>query len=233
MKQFCYLFFLASLLNLTLAQAQEKARSFVEVFGGIAGVSGNFSKNDYSNPASGFARTGANLGIQGAWFPGKHFGIGATIVQADYKVHTQSLAEGYLEDFDVDEATVSSKHYQLRSLLVGPYYSFTCHKFTLDLRALVGISNTTLPALNVGLEDESSFTQNKATATSFAYQLGAGLRYAIFSHLGLALRGDYASTKPDFSVSYTNLNNSSGRTISMYHEKINGFNGTIGIFYQF
>ncbi|MDQ1086607.1 outer membrane beta-barrel protein [Siphonobacter sp. SORGH_AS_1065] len=217
----------------TLTFAQTNPRSFVEVFGGWSGISGNFSQSNYANPRSGFARSGSVGGIQGAWFWGKHFGLGLSISQADYGVRTQPLAEGYREDFDVDQAIVTSKHYRLHSFLAGPYYSFAFNKFTLDLRGLAGFSTATLPLLRVALEDESVFTQNKSTATSFAYQLGAGVRWAFLPHFGLSLRADYASTKPDFSVSYTNINNTSGRMISSYHEKISGVNGTLGLSYQF
>ncbi|WP_080054244.1 outer membrane beta-barrel protein [Spirosoma aerolatum] len=224
---------LIGLISLAQAQAQNKPNAFVEVFGGINTVSGNFSQADYSNASSGFAKAGYVLGVQGAFFFGGNLGLGVTLSQSDYGVNTMALADGYREDFDVDEATVASKHYKFNNLLVGPYYSFAFGRVTLDLRGLVGISAATLPALRVALEDQSTFTQNKATATGFAYQVGAGLRVPIVKNLGLSLRADYANTKPKFVVAYDNINNSSGRTITGYNQPVSNINGTLGIFYQF
>ena len=97
----------------------------------------------------------------------------------------------------------------------------------------MGVAAGTLPTLRVALEDQSEFTQNRATATGFAYQVGAGLRYAFGKHVGASLRADYASTRPNFAVSYTNVNNDSGRAIDRYHETVSGINATFGVFYQF
>lgn len=220
-------------MGLLAAQAQNKPNAFIEVFGGSTSPSGQFSKADYHDLTSGFAKSSYVLGVSGAVFFGGNLGLGVTLSQADYGVNTSALANGYLGDFAVDEATATSKHYKFNNLLVGPYYSFAFGKLTLDLRGLVGVSAATLPALRVALEDQSEFTQNKATATGFAYQVGAGLRLALFKNLGISIRGDYGSTKPKFVVSYDNVNNSSGRTITGYNQSVNSLNGTVGIFYQF
>lgn len=225
------IFFL--LVGIITAQAQHKPNAFIEVFGGISAPAGNFNKADYTNSASGFAKSGYVAGVSGAVFFGGNLGLGVTLSQTDYGVNTSALANGYLGNFAVDEATAYSKHYKFNNLLVGPYYSLAFGKLTLDLRGLVGVSAATLPALRVALEDQSEFTQNKATATGFAYQVGAGLRYTLVKQLGVSLRADYTATKPKFVVSYTNVNNSSGRTISGYNETVSSLNGTVGIFYQF
>lgn len=222
--------FLLTALN--TAQAQNKPNAFIEVFGGINSPSGNFTRADYSNLSSGFAKSGYLAGVSGAVFFGGNLGVGVTLSQADYGVNTFALADGYREDFGVDEATAYSKHYKFNNLLAGPYYSLAFGKLTLDLRALGGISAATLPALRVALEDQSEFTQNKATATGFAWQAGVGLRYAFLTHFGLSLRADYSSTNPAFVVSYTNINNDSGRTISGYNQPVSSLNGTVGIFYK-
>lgn len=220
-------------VGLSQVRAQNKPNAFLEVFGGLNTVSGNFSQTDYSNSASGFAKAGYVLGAQGAFFFGGNLGLGVSLSQADYGVNTLALANGYREDFDVDEATVASKHYKFNNLLIGPYYSFAFGRLTLDFRGLVGISAATLPALRVALEDQSTFTQNKATSTGFAYQVGVGLRVPIVKNVGLSLRVDYANTKPKFVVSYDNVNNDSGRAITSYNQPVSSLNGTLGLFYQF
>lgn len=216
----------------TVVQAQNKPNAFIEVFGGLTNPSGQFAKSDYNDLTSGFAKSSYVLGASGAVFFGGNLGLGVTLSQADYGVNTSAIAQGYVGDYAVDEATAYSKHYKFNNLLVGPYYSLAFGKLTLDLRGLVGVSAVTLPALRVVLEDQSTFTQNKATATGFAYQVGAGLRLAVFKHLGVSVRGDYGSTKPKLVVTYDNVNNSSGRTITGYNQSINSLNSTVGIFYQ-
>lgn len=221
------------LASISLVQAQNKPNAFVEVFGGVNTAAGNFANSSYENASSGFAKSGYLLGVQGAFFFGGNLGLGLTLSQADYGVNTFALADGYRNDFAVDEATATSKHYKFNNLLVGPYYSISLGRLTLDFRGMVGLSAATLPALRVALEDQSTFTQNSSSATSFAYQAGVGLRIPLVTNLGVSLRADYFSTKPKFAVTYSDINNSSGRTIDSYNQVVQSLNGTLGIFYQF
>lgn len=221
------------LAGLHTVQAQTNPRSFVEVVGGLSSPLGNFNKIDYRNPASGFAKSGSTGGISGALFFGGHLGLGITLGQASYGVSTFALADGYRQDFAVDEATVSSKHYTVNTLLAGLYYALPFGRFTLDLRGLAGVSAATLPALRVALEDESGFTQQKATATAFAWQVGVGLRARLIKQVGLSLRADYGRTNPDFAVAYAGVNNASGRVISAYNQPIASVSATLGVVYQF
>lgn len=214
-------------------QAQTKPTAFLELVGGINTVSGSFGSNTYSNAQSGFAKAGAVFGLQGAVFLSKHWGVGATLSQADYGVNTFALADGYREDFDVDEATAVSKHYTFTNALVGPYYTIGLGKLQLDIRGLIGVSAATLPALRVMLEDQSTFTQNKATATALAYQLGIGLRIPVVKRLGVSVRADYFGTQPTFEVSYNNLNTNAGRQINRLQPSVQSLNATAGICYQF
>ena len=220
------------LMGITGVRAQTKPNTFLEVFGGVNTTMGNFASSNYSDLRSGFAKSGYLVGVQGAFFFGGNLGLGVSLSQADYGVNTFALANGYRADFDVDEATAVSKHYKFNNLLIGPYYSIPLGRLTLDLRGLVGLSAATLPALRVALEDQSTFTQNQSSATAFAYQVGAGLRLPIVHHLGVSARVDYFSTQPKFFVTYSNINNSSGRTIDGYNQVVQSLNGTLGIFYQ-
>src|ERR1700740_3481889 len=55
----------------------EKAKSFIGITGGYANAMGNFTKSDYDDEKSGYSNSsGYNLGIDGAYFFQKNFGIG-------------------------------------------------------------------------------------------------------------------------------------------------------------
>ena len=109
------------------------------------------------------------------------------------------------------------------------------------MRVLGGISRTLTPDIYgtvINQPDEtdpisiSTFVQTSGVANAFGFQTGLGLRYNIFEHLILSLRGDYFYSKPDLSFDNINRSNS-GRILTSYNQPISGFNATFGIGYQF
>lgn len=232
---------LTMLLSISVLSSQAQQRrlpSYVGITGGISAPSGNFAKDDYDNDRSGFAGTGAMAGITGVYYFKSNFGIGGIATYNDYGFKgAQSLADGYKEAFDVDSSTVdiNGSNHSL-NILVGPYYGIPLNsKLSLDVHVLGGVVNATLAGNTVYLEDveNATFSQKKATATSFGLQAGAALRYSVTSHLGLMLGADYFTSKPDFKVENENRPLNAGRIITSYHEAISGINGSLSVVYQF
>ncbi|WP_344981376.1 outer membrane beta-barrel protein [Compostibacter hankyongensis] len=222
----------------SFAQDKKPVKSYIGITGGVSAPSGNFVKGDYDNDKSGFAGTGAAIGLTGVYYFKSGFGIGGLATYNGYGFKgAQQLADGYKEAFDVDSSTVKvdgSNH--TLNILVGPYYAFPLgKKLSLDLRVLGGLVNASLAGNKVYLEDntDATFGQKKSTASAFGFQAGAGLRYAIAPHLALLLNVDYFSSKPDFKVSNENRPVNAGRLITRYHESISGINGNLGVAYQF
>jgi hypothetical protein len=235
MKKILSGLFIITLFALSV-HAQDK--SFIGVTGGLSVPGGNYSKGDYSNDKSGFAKTGFNIGITGAWyFKKSHWGIGGILSYTHYGFkNAQSIADGYKEAFDVDSTTAYIKgSNQTVNILIGPYYNIAFGKFNLDLRVLGGVVNATLPGNEIYLEEgiDNHLTQKKATATAFGWQGGASLRYAITSHIGVLAGLDYFYSKPDFTVENENRPVNAGRKISAYNEPISGIQANVGVVYTF
>jgi len=218
-------------------QAQEAAANrytklYIGITGGISAPQGNFTKTDYSDPASGFAKTGGNIGLTGTYFFTKNWGINALVSYHGYGFHgAQNLADGYKEDFAVDSTTlnVNGSNHSI-NFLIGPYYSLpVAKKLFVDFRLLGGLSAANLAGNTVQLEDQeaATFSQDKATATAFAWQAGAALRYNTSKHFGVLLNVDYFSSKPNFSIENTNRANEAGRKITSYNQPIQGLNVNI------
>jgi hypothetical protein len=223
---------------ISLAALHSNAQTFIGISGGLSVPGGNYSKADYYNDKSGFAKTGFNIGITGAWFFKKsHWGIGglASLTHFGFK-NAKGLAEGYKDGFDLDSTTIYIKgSNQAINVLVGPYYDISFGKFNLDLRALGGMVHATLPGNEVYLEDGigNQLIQKKATATTFGWDGGASLRYAICSHIGILLSVDYFYSKPDFKIDNENRPVNAGRKVAEYKEPISGLQTNLGVVYTF
>lgn len=234
-RKFSIALFLIGFVSSFASMAQD-SRLSLGINGGLSMPSGNFTKTDYSNPASGFAGAGYNLGINGWWKAGKHWGINALVSYHAYSIQgLQNLADGYHNDFAVDSSTISStgNNYSI-NVLAGPYYSLPLAKrLSLDGRILAGMTNAHLAGYNVYLEDntDASFGQKTASATSFATQAGLALRYQLTKQWALALNGDYFYSRPDFTISNTNRANNAGRLISSYNEPITAMNINLTLAY--
>jgi hypothetical protein len=224
------------------AQTKEAAPSpdrhafILSLNGGTAIPTGSFSKGDYADETSGYAKTGGHFNITGTYFLNKHFGIGALIGYSrfGYK-NAQSLSDGYKEDSGTDSTTLYTKgNNHAWSFLAGPYYRIDAgKKLTISLRALGGYTNTHLAGFTIFYEDytDNAMTQREASGGAFAWQAGLGLAYHITPRISIQINGDYFMSKPDISISYDNFVVNSGRRLSSYNESIAGINVTAGVSY--
>lgn len=208
----------------------------VSVNGGIASPMGNFSKSDYSNEKSGFAKTGGNFNITGTWFLTKHFGIGALVGYSKFGYKgSQSLSDGYKEDSGTDSTTLylkGSNHSW--SFLAGPYYRIDASKkITVTARVLAGYTQTQLAGFQIFYEDylDNAMSQREASGGAFGLQAGLGVQYHLSKKLSVQVNGDYFTSKPDIAIHYDNFVVNSGRRLSRYNESISGIHATAGIAY--
>ena len=232
------------LFVLTYTQAQNKAKSFISLSGGVSAPTGDFAKTDVGtfnnwNNTSGFAKTGYSMGLDGAYFFWKRLGIGGTITYTDHGTLNSNdagkLASSYQQAFDVDQDSVStSGRYRALNVMVGPYLSFPYKKFTIDFRALAGIvKSISTPQINSTLTDASKnypFSQLSSTAMAFAWQAGAGLRYALTDTWGVSLKADYFYS-PGVKISNENRNNNAGRLVTK--QQMSWVTISAGIAYSF
>jgi len=225
------------LLTTFVAVLTASAQHFtVSLNGGAAIPTGNFSKGDYANEASGFAKTGGHFNITGTYFINKHFGIGALAGYTRFGFKgAQSLSDGYKEDSGTDSTTLYTKgSNHAWTFLVGPYYKIDAgKKLIVTLRALGGYTRTHLAGFQVFYEDytDNAMSQREASGGAFGWQAGLGLAYRITPKLSVQLNGDYFMSKPDINIRYDDFIVNSGRRLSSYNESIGGITATIGVAY--
>jgi opacity protein-like surface antigen len=226
--------------------AQQKGQSFIGINGGISFPLDNWGKsatvvsiNGTVTDPDGYANTGGFGALDGAYFFSKHFGIGGLLSYGTYSLkNVAALSQGYQESFDVDTTRTTPTNYTQFNFLPGIYFnSAIAKKLSFTARALAGISSATTPKITVSIEDGGVFdpplVQESASKSAFAFDLGAGLSYALKKCLALNLNADYFYTKPDFTIDNTARNNNAGREITEYNQPLDAVNISLGIAYLF
>jgi opacity protein-like surface antigen len=228
---------------------QEKGTSFIGLSGGASFPMGNWGKASTAtsltslegtvNDISGYASTGGFGALDGAWFFSEHFAVGGMFKYGTYNLHgMDSLSYGYEKSFDVDTTRLTHTNYTMWSIMPGLYYNLPlAKKISLTARALVGVSHTSTPQITVTIEDGGVFDppaiQYSSSQTSFAFDVGAGLRYVITKCLAIDLKGDYFYTKPDFTINNSPRNTNAGREVTKYNQPLTSINASLGIAYVF
>lgn len=206
----------------------------LSVNGGVASPMGNYSKADYADEKSGFAKTGYHINISGTYKITKSFGITALAGYSQFgHKGLLSLAEGYKEDSGTDSTTLNSQgSNRAISILVGPSYSIQAgKKVSISARVLGGYTSTSLSGFQVFYEDytDNAMSQQKATAGAFGFQGGLGIAYKIDKRISILANADYFMSKPTFDITYNNFVVNSGRRLSAYSQSLSGINATLGI----
>lgn len=249
MKSIKILLLIVAFSPVIICRGQEKGNSFIGLSGGVSFPTGNWGKASTATSltslegtvgdVSGYANTGGFFAIDGAWFFSKHFAIGGMFKYGSYNLHgMDSLSYGYEQSFDVDTTRLTHTDYKLWSIMPGLYYQLQiAKKLSLTGRGLIGISNASTPQITVTIEDGGVFdppvVQYSSSKTSFAFDVGAGLRYVITKCLAIDLKGDYFYTNPDFTIDNSSRVNNAGREITEYHQPLTSFNASLGIAYLF
>ena len=205
---------------------------------GVAVPGGNFSKANYADPASGYAKSGLHLNLSGSHYFNKNWGAGLMIGYSQYGTRgAQSLADGYKEDSGTDSTTLYSiGHTNSLSVLVGPYFRIPAGKsFSVNLRAMIGYVNTHLAGFKIFYEDylDNFMTQDKSSGGGLGLQFGVDANYKITKMIFIKAGVDYFYSKPRLDISYQNFIVNSGRKLASYDEALPGVNATLGLGFAF
>ena len=222
----------------TVTPQSANKKNEIAINAGIGSPAGNFSKGDYADYRSGFAKTGVHFNLSAVHYFNKSWGVNLLIGGTEFgRTGSVSLADGYKEDSGTDSTTLytqgNNKNF---SVLAGPVFKIPAGKnLTLNIRALIGYSNTHLQGFKVYYEDglDNALTQREASGGAFALQAGAGIRYNIIKSIAILANVDYFTSKPKINIGYDNYVVNAARKLTIYHESVSGVNATLGIGFIF
>jgi len=231
------LLLLSAGLTLPLAGLAQSSpnKSYFGINAGASFATGNFRATDAGNSASGFAKTGFTVALDGAhFFHGGIVGLAGQVAFSDngrlLANDLAKLGDAYTEAFDVDATTLRARgRYRRLTALVGPTLLFGGDKLKVEVRGLAGINQMLgTPELTVQLEDDptNNFTQKSSRSLTFGYSAGLGLHYALGERLGLVARTDFMGSSP-VTIKNDNRNNTTGRFIEK--QPVTSFNTTLGL----
>jgi len=182
-----------------------KKPSFLEMRLGFAvATSGDLTKKS----SDVHAERGFNLGLEGAWFFHKNFGIGGEFAFTSFPVNDDHLV---LPDPDIP--TVSDGHYTqpmgIRYLHLGPFFSFPLpynwfitgkinagSSLGADGNVQLQINETYQPLFET---KEIPYLRYKPEAT-FSWSAGLGIQKRIARNLGIKAYASYFDSDHDFDI---------------------------------
>jgi hypothetical protein len=198
--------------------------------GGYSLLLGNLRGIDFGNLKSGYASfEGYNLGVEGAYWLSKRFGIGAMFSNSSFYAAQDGLANmavGYQQNMLADSAKVQAlTKYNFYNLFVGPSFAFPLKnkKFVVDVRAFGGLTFVSTPDFDIVVIRSGvpyTFGQTRSMGFSYGFQGGAGIRYNFSNHVGVKLNTDFYYTDPNIKIANSNFPIDAGRQLSKYQQSV-------------
>jgi membrane-associated phospholipid phosphatase len=179
--------------------------SFLEMkFGAASILDGDLTDKHHGL----YAKTGFNMGLEGAWFFHKNIGIGGEFAFSSFPMNSDGLDLG-----DPDADSVSSGLYTqpmgVRYLHIGPFFSFPLQKnwfITAKITAGRSVGAKGDVMLQIKEELQEDFGLNELPVVqykpegAFSWSVGAGLQKRISRNLGIKAYLNYFNSKHDFDV---------------------------------
>jgi hypothetical protein len=200
MKKYLLLSFFI-LLNLVLS-AQQKP-SFVGLSAGASIPVGKFHGTELDD--GGFAITGFNISLEGAWFFKSWLGAGAYAGLDLHPVDITSLGDAKMQaDPFIYSVYIRSDPYRTVSLYGGLYFHYPLvQRLSLTAKALGGIVYAETPyqlyKVDYGLVGIQWAEVTAAGDYEASFLAGAGLRYDLKNCIGFVLNSEFTYNTMDFS----------------------------------
>jgi opacity protein-like surface antigen len=227
-------------LLLFVFQVFSQDKGYIAVSLGPSIPLSDFASKDIDKESAGFAKTGAIFDISFGYKIGKNFGVAALLRGQANKTDAQAMADemGNKLSFQVD-TKVESKSWSIGAFMLGGYATVPLEKkLSLESRIMFGIITATYPNVTFTFSDAEESVLVKrtgSTATSFAYQIGAGIRYDVGKRLCLLANFDYLGSNPEFKdVETTAETSTSFERISKdtFSQSFGTFNIGVGVGYR-
>lgn len=217
--------------------AQDKG--YIGLSFGAAAPIGDYGSKDTYKEEAGLAKTGTNLDLSFGYRFGKYYGIAATAKVFRNAFDTDVVLDE-LEHSLADEIVsvkVKADPWKASTLLIGGYGSFPISKsFRFETRALVGLVRVTSPERRMDVTFFDNFliqpvywaAEESANATTFAYLLGAGIKWDVLRRICLLANLEYFSSKPEF-VRVKSHNSHGDRDYFTFSNKVAVVNANFGV----
>ena len=164
----------------------------------------------------GYARMGAAIKFDAAYFPSSYLGIGGSFSFGTNPALRDSLMQdmidyvinnsGSIADIpDYAEITYGSGFWNNISLFIGPHFSARpTQRLYFDLKALAGLSIIKPPdqELIIVYDNTQILSRISNSKMAFGYTVGAGIRYKLNSDLALKIAVDYFQSKAKFNYEF-------------------------------
>ena len=198
---------------------------------------GDLSSKDYDNASAGWANTGGIFDISFAYKLGKgNFGITALLRGQANPYDAQAYANELANQLSGVVWTVDTKAWGIGGLLVGGFGSVPISpKTNFESRAMIGFLTAVSPEITVtaiGTGGAAWARQSSATATSFAYMIGAGFSLDLGNNMFLLSNLDYLGSKPEFRDVET-ISSDGTRLVDTWSQGMGAINLSVGIGFGF
>lgn len=208
------------------AKKEEKVhKGFIGISAGPAFPAGNFSRSDWDNENSGFAKTGYNF--NGLDFGIKFvpsFGLVFSFKGANIPMDVQTIANNYAQEYG-GEFEVKSTRWNYGGIYVGPIVSVPTKFVEVDFRFQTGLMLAFTPELEI-TRGQEFVKQNASVGPSLSIVLGGGVRVHLSKRISFITGVEYFKARPVFTVEYSDNNSITTETV---YQDITMINTTFGI----
>jgi hypothetical protein len=198
---------------LTFSIIAQQKPSFISLQAGSSFPAGKFHAVEL--PDGGFAKTGACISLEGAWFFKPWLGAGASAAIQFHPVDVSTLGyEKVISDPFLDDLYIRSDPYRSYALYAGLFFQFPLvQRLSVTAKALGGAIFAQTPYQLYKAEyyiiGEDWYEITSAGDFEGSFLAGAGLRYDLNNCIGFSLQSDFSYNLMDFNF---NLSNGSVRT---------------------
>lgn len=200
MKKIVLSLFLAFLWM--ISSSQEKP-SFISLNTGASIPVGGFHKTEL--PDGGFAETGINVALEGAWFFKPWLGVGAEATVDFHPVDVGSLGYEVMNENPFLEALIiRSDPYRTIGAYAGAYFNIPLKwELSFTAKALGGMIYASTPyqlyKAKYYMLGDKWYEITSAGDFEGSFLAGAGLRYDLNEAVAFALNGEFTYNQADFN----------------------------------
>lgn len=197
---------------------------------------GDIASTDMDRQSAGFARTGAIFDVSFGYKIGKYFGVSGLLRGQANKTDAQAMANEIVNKIPFDlSVRVESQSWSIGAFMLGGYGSFPVEKkVSVESRLMIGFLSAKFPNVTFDLSGSDGtgwVKRSGSTGSSFAYLIGAGVKYDAGKRVCLLANLDYLGAEPEFKDVET-TSSIGDYSKDTFKQTIGSFNIGLGVGYR-